>query len=527
MSAGSNDGSISPETIELLGAVRKGKTCAYVLGYKPTKVGSLLIRKKMPQQTDIAAARRGGNSVAWGVVKAQAANVTFYLARADGFQELPFDGKIDKLRQFLNEATAANNQKWTPTLMLVDENPPLDLDDSLVNHPLVRRFNGLQPAVVALLDVRPQLASEFEERAKAIRRLLPDAATIDSAAPLIDEYEAQLRRLSTEQPATVADAGAATNVQPRSDAERAAFLAEKLKQLRPQIDKALEGNPQWKPELFGAVANCAGRIKNKEFDAAESEIAELATRLSSLLGSRSGSSNPTSGSDSDARQKWESRRSALEPDLLAAQRAAPDRAAKLGAVWDYANSQAAAGNFTNANTALDRLQTAVGDILAAAPRTGAETHGIEPGIIARRVRELEPLIRQRIAEIASATLVDVSELGTAIENKMAVVMEEVLDEDMEDEIEDDASDIERGVQWYLQDLLEEVEENLLASLKAGDTNAVEAAIQSCQQRVADDPLMQRLADAPQIFQAEVRVDKQLSRLFQDARDAMSPWTSGA
>lgn len=506
------DALVSPETLELLAAVRKGKTCAYVMGYKATAVGYLAIRKKKPQPKDLADARRGGQTAAWGVVKAQAANITFYLARNEGFTELPFEGKIDKIRQFLNEATAELNQKWAPTWLLVDENPPLDLDDALVNHPLVRRFNSLQPIIVGLLDAQPQLSGPVDERTRAIRDLLQDAATIDSAAPLLDALEAQLKLwMAAPSSAPASSTPDKPAAPPLSDADRAASLAAKLKQLKPQLDRSLETQPSLKTELLGAVAGCAGRIKNKEFDAAESEIAALEKRLLGIVASPAAAAAPQDAG-LDLRQQWEARRLAVEPNLLSAQRIAPDRAAKLGAVWDYADKQAAAGNFTNANTALDRLEAALQEILAAAPRTEAERHGIDAGIVARRVRELEPLIQQRIAEIAAATSVDVRELGDAIEAET-------------DEDEGDSEDIEQGIQWYLQDMLNEVRDNLLKSLQGGDKKTVEAAIQACQQMVTDDPLMQQLAVTRETFQVEVDVEQQLSRLFQDAQNTVAQWTT--
>lgn len=509
MSSGTNDSGISPETIELLGAVRRGKTCAYVMGFSSSKVGSLFLSKKAIPAPEISAARKGGQKAVFGVVKGQGANLTFYLARSDGNTELPFDGNPEKLKQTLNNATKALNQKWAPTFLLVDENPPLDLDESLANHPLIRRFNSLQSSVVQLVDTRPELAAPVDERTRPIRKLLQDAATINSAAPLIDQFETQLKQWQSESPSGTSESTSSTKGEVRTDAELAQQLAEKLKKLKPAVDKAIDGTPTLKPELFGALAQCASLIKAKEWTGAESAIDELTKRLASLAGSRTGDDQSTSGQPTggqpDARQQFETRRATLEPDLLAAQRAAPDRSAKLGAVWGYANDQAAASNFANALKALDRLEPAVREILAASPRTDAEKFGIQSGIVQERVRELEPFFRQRIAEISSVAVADVRDLVEALEA----------------ETDDDAADLEEGLQDYLDDLLVELEETLVESLQAGTRDAVELAIQSCQQSVTDDPLLKKLAETPQLFQVEVGVDQRLAQLFQDARNAIA------
>jgi len=496
------------ETIKLLGLVRKGKVCPYALGFKGTTVESLILKKKKLSGSDLSTARKGGRTVVSGLVSGQGGNVTFFVAKSDGYTELPAGGKPEKLKAFLNELTEANKQKWTPSYELVDEPPPVPFDEDDLKHPLVARFVQLQDAAMKVLDAQPQREEEIGRRIKEIRALLQDEAAIDSASQPIDELSELLKQWLSASPTTDdAEQGqptgttteTTTETQPtRSPEEQAQKLAESLKKLKTLAEKVIDQQPTRKSELFTVIARIAGQIKTKEFGQASQELVAFGRLLQEAL-----AGSTTGGPNFDELQRWTERRNTLEPQLLEAQRADPDRAAKIGTLWAYAVKQAEANQYANAHKALDGLTNAIQEILSeqqATPRTDAEKLGIQAGLVAERVGQLENYFVKQLAALRTKGLGDIDRLGGAMQTL----------------IPEDADSFHEAIVDRLEALFDEIREDLLQTVQTGLSAEILAAIARWRAEVAQDELIQHLTKSKQALQVETTIAQRFEELFQEA-----------
>ena len=355
------------ESLAFLEQVRKGKSRNFVLSMKGNKVRSLLIKKKPIKAKDRKSARGEGYQAVFGILTGMGAKITFSVARSDGFDEKVRDCKVEKLKKFLSAQTS---KAFKPTFELVDTPPPIPFDEEDLDDPLIARFMKLEPVINKACDASPDSVSQIEERTREIRGLLQEDERRADAGPKIDEFITYLKGLlagdTAPAPTSVDEAEQTDTAVTDDPGAQAAELAGALKRLKPLVDQVIDAAPGRKGELHATMAQIAGEIKARQFDQARQNVTDFAALLKSL----SAQQPVTSAADSvDRMQQFTQRRNALEPRLLEAQKADRDKAAKLGAVWDYANKQAQAGNFANAFQSLERLETAIDGLLAAGVKT--------------------------------------------------------------------------------------------------------------------------------------------------------------
>ncbi|MEX1026580.1 MAG: hypothetical protein WD049_01035 [Candidatus Paceibacterota bacterium] len=169
----------------------------------------------------------------------------------------------------------------------------------------------------------------------------------------------------------------ATTAPSDGSAPLAAKLAEALKKLKPLMDQVINASPNRKGELHATMARIVAEIQSQQYDQAKQHVTEFAIQLKSL---RAQLAAPPAAESAERMQEFAARRDALEPRLLEAKQRDREKSAKLGAVWDYADEQARAGNFGNAFQAMDRLETAIAQTLAATPVSSAA-----PGFVAKHI----------------------------------------------------------------------------------------------------------------------------------------------
>jgi len=368
------------ETLGFLEQVRKGKSRNFVLSMKGNKVRSMVVKKKPIKEKDRKAARGEGFQPIHGVASGMGAKITFTIARSDGFDEKAADRKTEKLKKFLSSQTG---KVFKPDFELVDSPPPIPFDEDDLNDPLVAKFMKMEPVIAKACETHPESVPQIQESVNAIRDLLQDDATRQQAGPAIADFVQYLKDLmsgvavATSQGAE-GSTGQTSTVTSEDPAAQAKQLTEKLKKLKPFVDKVVTADPARKTDLDAAMVRIVGEIKGQQVDVAAQSIAELANTLKELMADSTSTSSPDT---IDQMQAFADRRDALEPRFLEAKRLAPDKATKLAGVWDYANQQAHNGNVDTAVAALTRLNEAIDGILSAPSISDAERHGIEEGIV--------------------------------------------------------------------------------------------------------------------------------------------------
>lgn len=160
-----------------------------------------------------------------------------------------------------------------------------------------------------------------------------------------------------------------------SDPLHARFL-----QLQPLVVKALDNSPGRAEEINTLFRQIGGYLDADQRDQGQVKLVELETLIKDLT-----AGGGSSAENDKQRDTYLALRQKLEPLLLKAQRANPEKATALGNVWNYADSQADVDNFGGANKTLAGLAEALKKTLEAAPKTDAEKLGIRQGIVAETV----------------------------------------------------------------------------------------------------------------------------------------------
>lgn len=143
---------VSKDSIAFLEDVKKGKPRKFAMICKGTKIVSLVVYKKgSVDQKKKEAKESGKGDFYFGVIDGRGMEVSFKLARADGFESGPV--KTSVLKQFLEEEA---DLKFKPLFEIVDVLAPV-LDDS---DPLVQRFLALQPKALQFCDANPDRSDE-------------------------------------------------------------------------------------------------------------------------------------------------------------------------------------------------------------------------------------------------------------------------------------------------------------------------------------------------------------------------------
>lgn len=384
--------SVSNDSKAYLDEVKKGKSRKFAMICKGTEVISLVVYKKGGVEKRKKEAKESGKGQFYfGTVGGKGIDINFILARSDGFESAPVKNTV--LKNFLSEAADFNCK---PIFEIVDS-PQVVLDEE---DPLVARFLKSRELAHATCDRLPDRAAEINALCLETGRLLdqdqPDEATVKITLleSLLEELKGTGSPQSpspitpTESSSTATQPAASTAQAPPSTAspENAAIkLAESLKKLKPTMDSVINSEPNRKGELQTKMGEIVGEIKSKAFDQASQHIAEFAAFLQTLIAQQT----PSTENETDDRMKeFVRRRDDLEPRLLEAQKMDREKATKLGAVWDFAVSQAEARNFDTAMKGLDRLATAIDGVLSAS-RTQGNVPTAGQGVVTAAVTRLE------------------------------------------------------------------------------------------------------------------------------------------
>ncbi|MCE9603732.1 MAG: hypothetical protein K8U03_02390 [Planctomycetia bacterium] len=253
--------------------------------------------------------------------------------------------------------------------------------------------------------------------------------------------------------------------------------------------EACEANPTEADRIGEACQKIGRLLDDDQRDTAVIEIDALEKLLAGL--------NPQETSGPTPEQlAYETLRSKLETLLLAAKKAAPDKALALGNVWNYAEAQAQAKNFANAKKALDGLADALKKTLAAPVRNDAAKFGIAEGIVAERRAKLEKYFIEQMAAARIESSNQIDAIGRVVEETM-----------------DDGADLGDLLQDAVDDLYDAASEELFGALETGSVEKVQAAVADWRKRVKSDPLLAHLRKAKSSLGVDAAIDADLNRLL--------------
>ena len=115
---------LQPESIDVLEKVKRGTPARFVLITKGIKIVGLDVYRKGSIDSATRRARESGSGeVSFGVVDGSGQNISFKLARADGFEKPPT--KDLSLKALLAEVKLDSK----PTIEIVDTLPDVPMDD--------------------------------------------------------------------------------------------------------------------------------------------------------------------------------------------------------------------------------------------------------------------------------------------------------------------------------------------------------------------------------------------------------------
>lgn len=362
---------LGDDTEKFLEDTKKGKSRSFLLVCKGAKVRYLALRKKPVKKAELNEAKKLGykGEPYFGIVTGKGLDLVFNLLKSE-YDAEPVKDKA--LKDFLEEHAGL---KAKPTFLLVETLPVIPFDEEDLKHPLIARFMKLETAIHQTLERRPDATQELTARVTEIRELLQDGA-FDAAVPKIDLLVGRLKELvasGADQPPP------APPPPPESQTSdpRSAKLAEAIKKLKPLLDQVVTTHPARKGELVASMAQVVGEIKAGKFEEASGNLVVLGKLLRDLAATPSTTPTPSTPTSSTPTPEDEEslmfrrRQASLEKQLNDARRRFPDRATKLGSVWAFAEQQAEAKNWPKAHQALDGLQKAISELLAAAARVPA------------------------------------------------------------------------------------------------------------------------------------------------------------
>ncbi len=284
---------LSDETRDYLEEVKKGKSRKFAMICKGTNIVSLVVYKKGSVEKYKKEAKSAGKGQFYfGTVEGRGQDVTFKLAREDGFDSAPV--KTQALKHFLDEGGI----KSKPLFEIVDTAPiALDEDD-----PLAARFLKLQESALQACDAYPTRVAEIEKAIKSTALILSEGES-DQAEAQVNAFEQLLKSLGPEAnlgPSSTSSGAPATSApsQPTagpssSDQTQREKLQAALNKLVPQLKQAVANHPQRKVELLTPVAQIKRQLEQGELAAAREGLLSVGMLLKSLLQSTAGGSTGT------------------------------------------------------------------------------------------------------------------------------------------------------------------------------------------------------------------------------------------
>lgn len=253
---------LSDASIQCLQDVKKGQARKFVMICKGPRIVSLVLFKKGSFAKYINEAKQAGSGqVYFGVVDGQGENLSFKLARADGFTEAPVKSTV--LKSFLQDE---GDFKCKPLFEIVDV-APLVLDPS--SNPLVAEFQALQPAAQAA-------ASNHADQADAINTLCRQTGSLldndqnDAARAKLDELKTLLARLSG-------------NVASPPVSASQAKWDQKLAEVGPRYDMALRTNHADVGKLRSVMAFATEKAAAGDFEKGVAALNKLQPLIDAVL----------------------------------------------------------------------------------------------------------------------------------------------------------------------------------------------------------------------------------------------------
>ncbi len=308
--------------------VKKGKPRKFAMICKGSNIVSLVVYKKGNVEKRKKEAKESGRGQFYfGVVEGKGMDISFLLARADGFESPPVKSTI--LKSYLNEVA---DIKCRPLFVIVDT-LSLVLDDS---DPEIQRFLRLQPKALEACDAFPDRSAEINSLCLQIGNFF-DQDEGKSAVEKLDILEKLLASLlpgssgsatASPPPAAPSPEGEipAPPAESPSDVERK-NLREKLSKMVPLVQQAVVKNPEQKGEVLGLVANIKKNLDNLElvdFTETKRWMVSLGAMLKEIAAG--GFAEPGS---SDWREKLLSELTGLTPSLKQVIAANPSRKGEL------------------------------------------------------------------------------------------------------------------------------------------------------------------------------------------------------
>ncbi|MCU0878678.1 MAG: hypothetical protein MUF06_12905 [Pirellulaceae bacterium] len=296
MPAGKDAGPIDEDSKTHLEQAKKGKLRRFVLLCKGQKIVSLVVFKKGSiDKYKKQAKESGAGQISFGVAEGQGADITFRLARADGFEVEPTRPTL--LKEFLAEHAQI---KCKPAFEIVDSHGPL-LDPA---DPLHARFLKAQAAVPAAAEANPERAAELRTLAGATAQLLDQDLPNQAEAKLVT-LEALLGGLAghaaSVEPTTPSAAAtppaapppppqadvAPTTPAPGSNKALSGEFVQRFSKLKPQLDQALALSLPVSARVKEQGGIVAALARKNDFAAALSELAPLEKLVAEALNSQS------------------------------------------------------------------------------------------------------------------------------------------------------------------------------------------------------------------------------------------------
>ncbi|MFO0906697.1 MAG: hypothetical protein U0939_27075 [Pirellulales bacterium] len=319
---------ITEDSIALLKDVSKGKPRRFVMLCKGQDVACLVLFKKGSVERHLTEARSlGSGQPCYGVVDGVGKNLSFKLARSEGFEKEPTRAAV--LKRFLADHA---DLACTPTFEIVDV-PPLVLDP---DQPLVAQFLQLQRKAAEAAGARPDQATTFADLCQKVSVALNDEH-LDAAALQLAQLEGLLR---------------ATASPPSSNL--AAEFAERLRKVKPRLDASGATNPRTAEELKTLMSQVAAAAKNADFPKASFLLDQIESLLSAVPERTATSASNDSG-EAQAAQLTEALKQ-LRPQLDQLLLTDPSRRNELVSLMTQAAVSVKAKRYDEAATAIEDLR---------------------------------------------------------------------------------------------------------------------------------------------------------------------------
>lgn len=317
MAKDSQGGPISPESIDYLDEVKKGKPRNFAMICKGPNVVSLVVYKKGNIEGRKKEAKEAGKGQFYfGVVDGSGVALRFMLARADGFDSEPVKNSV--LKNFLDESAGI---KCKPVFEIVDSIVPvLDGDEPPVT--------AASPSATASTQPTPapdEATAQFVARLKSIKPAIDAAIAKPGADPTIklqlSEAALFARKKDFERANQLLDsiekllAQSPTAVPNAAAGEIAAKFIARFKALKPDLDLVLASGTPSSVEVKPLAARIAGFARDKNFEQALVELEVLEKMVGGIQAQSTVSPNSPDNKLAAALAQWTAARSKVLFDL--------------------------------------------------------------------------------------------------------------------------------------------------------------------------------------------------------------------